>query len=275
MQELTEKEKKKLIVRYYQGEMNVEPYFSDKPLLQFIAIARNINDLQRLSELKQEVEKVRELVGELSDRERRYNYEDIYCVNVKRSDYYDTEDLVNTIEFQMGGLSEDEKESVEGVIEDPNTWYWWIDSEREHVCEILKFPEDYGYPELKEHIWAIGVSSAGFYGRSGGWFGFKSEMYLEDALEEQDDAVQSMENPGDGITYFDWLDQTKEDLKEITGCVKSVLFILDCVDNYNKSLSYRDEVIYRCTEKVDEMRAEARVIREKIEANQMVLRFAV
>jgi hypothetical protein len=205
---------------------------------------------------KQLITKAEKAIKYLESVNRGYDHREVYCVNVKRG--LDYGDLAGSIE----GYSKKLKEAVRAEFTDEyigGLYQDWLESEANYFIEDFLKDNCCEDENVKKYMPFLNEGSIGLYGRSGGWFGVTSEVAdnLEALLTDLDSGMKLQEvyEYHDIDSYFD--------------TIEAIEWVLDEADKYNKGMSWKDELIFRIDEFVEEKKEELQAEKEVNQARSL------
>jgi len=194
-----------------------------------------------LEKYKNLIGEVETILGILDDETRRYDYKRIHCINVKRHN----------------GCIDDYSVNIDKLIEN-------YDLETQKKIKD-KFNDDYINDVYDNFIYYIASSfmcrlqrevgdlanEFGFYGRSGGWFGYEVihlENYAYDLIDN----------------FNNYLEEDEIDIKDIKYEIDDIYNFIDLYNKYNnilikakeynESVTLKDELEYQIKEYVKELK---------------------
>jgi hypothetical protein len=182
-----------------------------------------------LEKYKNLIGEVETILGILDDETRRYDYKRIHCINVKRyNDYVDIDKIIENYDLDTQKKIKDK--FTDNYIND--IYYYFIDDLSNSLMSELG--------ELEDEF--------GFYGRSGGWFGYEVihlENYAYDLIDN----------------YNRYLDEDAYDIQDIKDEIDDIYDFIDLYNKYNNILikakeynentSFKDELEYQIKEYIN------------------------
>ena len=191
-----------------------------------------------LDKYKNLIDEVETILGILDDETRRYDYKRIHCVNVKRyNDYFDIDKIIENYDLET------QKKVIDKFTDD------YIDYIYYHFINDISYSFMSELSELEDEF--------GFYGRSGGWFGYEVK-HLEDY---GNDLIYTYNNYSD--TYNNYLSEDDISIKDIKDEIDDIYNFIDEYNKYNnvlvkakeynESISFKDEIDYQIKEYINNL----------------------
>jgi len=167
------------------------------------------------------------------DKYYRQNEGSHHQVNVKRYD-----DLINTSK-----LYQKHKQAILDQFRDDDIYALWIDWLNFEVEDLHHYYSDQGYKYLSE------IQQRG---RSGGYITF------DDDAEQYANELDEWIDPGNSELYpsSEYIEDIKEYTKILFDTIKEVETAKELISSYNNSLDFKDKIIFRLDELVDELEEE-------------------
>ena len=187
-----------------------------------------------IDKYKDLIVEVEDILGVLDDETRRYDYKRIHCVNVKRynNDYFDIDKIIENYDLET-------QKKIKNKFNDDyiNSIYinFIYDIANSYMSELGDLEDEFG-----------------FYGRSGGWFGYE----VIDLENYGFDLIKNYNNYIEGYYDFDITDIKNEidDIYNFIDEYNKYNNILLEAKEYNESISFRDELEYQIKEYVKELK---------------------
>lgn len=200
------------------------------------------------------VRKMNDTINELNefikDNTRTYDGSRLFCANVKRyNDYHDIEELCE----EMVLSDTETKKVIDGFTDSMvNDIHWnWLEVERDYLhtgwmegCSYSKKDKEY---EMLVHINKV---TAGFCGRSGGWYAVCDDNQIFECIDNISCEIMNIESNEFYGTMIE-LDSLIHEAKHTIKCIK---WCVDRIEEMNNNMSFKDELVYRIEEYLNEPR---------------------
>lgn len=155
-----------------------------------------------------------------------------YVVNVKLYHLPGYEILDQWVED--GKITPAQKELVADELANGVYYYSWLNAKQEGALKLVRFPD-----ADKETIAAINEfidpNSYGFYGRSGGWFGFWLNGGAD--IEAWAENIKTMIYNDADIKTEDW------ELCYVERAIKAAAWITKTIEEYKKNLNFEQDLL--------------------------------
>jgi len=148
------------------------------------------------------------------------------------------------------------EEQIEKIKSGDKTDYPAIDKLKTNEEEIYKLKE-WMKKDIKQknYLDSLYVDEAGFYSRSGGWFGIEYTDHLENEISDINNVIDEFKDDDNWEGMVDGnIEYLQEMAEELKVHIDAIEWVLNWVKNYNENLSFQDEVKYRIEEALNEFR---------------------
>ena len=229
--------------------------WSDNYLNNLTELARHSGKIALLIGLRYREKKIEETLEDIE------TYNGHYSCDVKIRDFSGVDDAIDALNagekmgfstrnFKRNPITEKQTEWLNEIFDDTyisNEWGFWIDLEREYLLDWIK--EDYPRFDLTE---------SGFDGRSGGHFVLCKKIVMEDYCCS--DVLYDFFIDGD--MWYDgriqqynlgsFIDNVYDYQDDLLKKIEDIKAVLDKVHKFAKSMSFKENLMYRIEEKFTE-----------------------